>query len=60
MHQYAMWAALEAEGLEANIQHYNPIADQQAAATWDFPQSWRLKAQLVFGGYEGGARESLP
>ncbi|KAJ5972588.1 uncharacterized protein N7479_002506, partial [Penicillium vulpinum] len=60
MHQYALWTALEAEGLGANIQHYNPLVDQQAEKTWNIPQNWQLKAQLVFGGCEGAARESLP
>ncbi|KAJ5375277.1 hypothetical protein N7517_007283 [Penicillium concentricum] len=59
MHQYALWVALEAEGLGANIQHYNPLADQQASTNWDIPQNWQLKAQLVFGGYGGAARDSL-
>lgn len=60
MHQYALWTALEAEGLGANIQHYNPLADQQVASTWGIPENWQLKAQLVFGGCEGGVRDSLP
>lgn len=60
MHQYALWVALEAEGLGANIQHYNPLVDQQAAIAWEIPENWQLKAQLIFGGCESAARESLP
>jgi predicted oxidoreductase (fatty acid repression mutant protein) len=59
MHQFAAWTALEAEGLGANLQHYNPLPDQKAAQVWDIPADWQLKAQLVFGGLQEGAREKL-
>ncbi|GAB7347330.1 hypothetical protein MBLNU459_g4274t1 [Dothideomycetes sp. NU459] len=59
MHQYFLWTALEAEGLGANLQHYNPIIDQKAKGHWNIPQEWDLKAQLVFGGLAEGARESV-
>ncbi|KAK2741705.1 hypothetical protein FQN55_008204 [Onygenales sp. PD_40] len=59
MHQFALWTALEAEGLGANLQHYNPLPDQKAAEVWKIPADWELKAQLVFGGYEEGVREEL-
>jgi predicted oxidoreductase (fatty acid repression mutant protein) len=50
MLQFAIWTALEAEGLGANLQHYNPIIDEKVAKAWDVPQDWKLNAQLVFGG----------
>jgi len=53
MHQYALWVALEAEGLGANLQHYNPIIDQKAAQEWSIPLEWKLRGQLVFGGRAG-------
>ncbi|RMY51203.1 hypothetical protein D0865_06486 [Hortaea werneckii] len=59
MHQYMLWTALEAEGLGCNLQHYNPLPDQKASAEWKIPLEWSLKAQLVFGGVEEGAREGL-
>jgi predicted oxidoreductase (fatty acid repression mutant protein) len=59
MHQYAAWTALEAEGFGANLQHYNPLPDQKASEIWDIPLEWSLKAQLVFGGLQEGAREKL-
>jgi len=59
MHQYALWTALEAEGFGANLQHYNPLPDQRAAAQWNIPLEWSLKAQLVFGGEAEGARQGL-
>ncbi|KAA8572126.1 hypothetical protein EYC84_002044 [Monilinia fructicola] len=47
--QYAIWVALEAEGLGANLQHYNPLIDAKVAAEWNIPADWELNAQLVFG-----------
>lgn len=44
-----MWTALEAEGLGATLQHYNPLISAQVLATWDLPTSWVLVAQLPFG-----------
>ena len=49
MHQFAMWTALEAEGLGCNLQHYNPIIDEKVGAEWDVPKDWKLDSQLVFG-----------
>ncbi|KIW30941.1 uncharacterized protein PV07_02632 [Cladophialophora immunda] len=49
MHQYVLWTALEKEGFGANLQHYNPLIDEKIAATWNVPNNWSLKAQLVFG-----------
>lgn len=50
MLQFVLWTALEAEGLGANLQHYNPIVDRRVAEEWNVPSSWQLNAQLVFGG----------
>ncbi|KAK6219216.1 hypothetical protein LQW54_002465 [Pestalotiopsis sp. IQ-011] len=63
MLQHALWVALEAEGLGANLQHYNPLIDQKVAAQWDVPADWKLNAQLVFGGKEGdkpGEKSFIP
>ncbi|KAK9357116.1 Nitroreductase-like protein [Lipomyces starkeyi] len=49
MHQFFLWTALEAEGLGANLQHYNPLIDERVSAVWNVPADWSLKAQLVFG-----------
>ncbi|KAL1866361.1 type II nitroreductase [Diaporthe australafricana] len=57
MLQFAVWTALEAEGLGANLQHYNPLIDNRVAAEWKVPASWKLQAQLVFGGKTGAAGE---
>ncbi|TDZ21438.1 putative nitroreductase HBN1 [Colletotrichum sidae] len=62
MLQFTIWTALEAEGLGANLQHYNPLVDQQVAAEWKVPANWKLNAQLVFGGKTGeaGPKEFKP
>lgn len=49
MHQIALWTALEAEGLGANLQHYAPLIDQKVQDEWNVPKEWELTAQLVFG-----------
>ncbi|KAI1262093.1 Nitroreductase [Xylariaceae sp. FL1019] len=55
MLQFATWTTLEAEGLGANLQHYNPLIDQRVAKEWNIPSDWKLTAQLVFGGKGGEA-----
>ncbi|RSL57157.1 hypothetical protein CEP54_008428 [Fusarium duplospermum] len=55
--QYILWTALEAEGLGANLQHYNPLIDEKVAETWKLPATWQLNAQLVFGAKTGEAGE---
>ncbi|KAI0007728.1 Nitroreductase [Xylariaceae sp. FL0662B] len=62
MIQFVLWTALEAEGLGANLQHYNPLVDERVAAEWNIPDSWKLNAQLVFGGRasEPGPKDQLP
>lgn len=49
MLQLVIWTALEAEGLGASLQHYNPLIDQKVASEWNLPASWRLIAQMPFG-----------
>lgn len=44
-----IWNVLEAMGFGANIQHYNPIIDDEVKKTWDIPDSWTLLAQMPFG-----------
>lgn len=57
MHQYAVWTTLTAAGIGANLQHYNPLIDQAVAQEWDIPESWTLRAQMVFGGIAAPAGE---
>ncbi|MEC0370457.1 nitroreductase family protein [Paenibacillus chibensis] len=57
MLQLVIWTALEAEGLGASLQHYNPLIDQKVANEWNLPASWRLMAQMPFGNVEAPAGE---
>ncbi|NLD34485.1 MAG: nitroreductase family protein [Clostridiales bacterium] len=50
MHQYAAWTQLAALNIGANLQHYNPVADDALKAAFNLPQAWELHAQMVFGG----------
>lgn len=49
MHQLVVWTALEAEGLGASLQHYNPLIDEAVQAAWNIPNNWKLIAQMPFG-----------
>jgi len=52
MAQFAVWSALADAGIGASLQHYNPLIDQEVAATWSLPESWKLRAQMPFGSNE--------
>ena len=49
MLQFAIWNALEIEGLGASIQHYNPIIDDEVKREFNISDSWKLIAQMPFG-----------
>ncbi|MBV7509561.1 nitroreductase family protein [Bacillus sp. sid0103] len=49
MHQLVVWTALEAEGLGATLQHYNPLIDDEVKKEWNIPNNWKLIAQMPFG-----------
>lgn len=49
MLQYVVWASLEAEGLGASLQHYNPIIDEEIKKEWRIPANWQLIAEMPFG-----------
>jgi uncharacterized protein len=56
MHQFIAWTALSAEGLGCNLQHYQAFINSQVHATWNVPETWGLRAQLVFGTPTGPPR----
>jgi len=62
MLQFAVWTALEQEGLGASLQHYNPLIDDEVKARWGLPDSWKLIAEMPFGQPTGapGAKEFQP
>ncbi|MBU5673414.1 nitroreductase family protein [Paenibacillus brevis] len=62
MLQLAVWVALADEGVGASLQHYNPLVDEQVAKEWNVPSSWKLIAQMPFGGIaaQAGDKEFAP
>lgn len=50
MLQFTIWTALREEGIGASIQHYNPVIDDAVKALFDVPASYKLIAQMPFGG----------
>ncbi|MBW1605133.1 nitroreductase family protein [Lactobacillus sp. Sy-1] len=53
--QYSVWTALAENGIGANLQHYNPLIDEDIAKEFDIPKSWRLRAEMDFGSIEAPA-----
>jgi predicted oxidoreductase (fatty acid repression mutant protein) len=49
MHQLAIWTMLEDLGFGVNLQHYNPLIDDEVAKEWSIPASWKLIAEMPFG-----------
>ncbi len=47
--QYAVWLALAEKSIGANLQHYNPLIDQDVRETWNIPSGWKLRAEMNFG-----------
>lgn len=50
-----IWVQLSTEGLGASVQHYSPLADDAIKKQYNIPETWDLKAQLVFGKVEAAA-----
>ncbi|MDQ0203342.1 nitroreductase family protein [Pectinatus haikarae] len=49
MLQFAIWTVLNNMGLGVNLQHYNPLIDDQVKKLFNVPPSWKLIAQMPFG-----------
>jgi predicted oxidoreductase (fatty acid repression mutant protein) len=62
MLEFTVWTALEAEGLGASLQHYNPLVDEKVKKNWSLPDSWKLLAEMPFGSVvaPAGVKEFLP
>ncbi|CAI2650407.1 hypothetical protein AKUH3B111A_13030 [Apilactobacillus kunkeei] len=54
--QYAVWTGLAENGLGANLQHYNPLIDEDVAKEFNIPANWRLRSEMVFGSIEAPAQ----
>ncbi|WP_125583540.1 nitroreductase family protein [Levilactobacillus cerevisiae] len=53
--QFSVWTSLAENGIGANLQHYNPLIDDEVRAAFNVPASWQLRAQMVFGSIESPA-----
>lgn len=62
MLQFIVWTAIEAEGLGASLQHYNPLIDDKVKREWNIPDSWSLISQMPLGNptAPAGEKEFLP
>ncbi|MDO4793975.1 MAG: nitroreductase family protein [Filifactor alocis] len=49
IHQFAIWTALEDEGLGASLQHYTELIEEAVKKRWELKPSWKLIAQMPFG-----------
>ena len=45
-----IWNSLAEINVGANIQHYNPLIDDEVKATWDISDNYQLVGQMVYGG----------
>ena len=50
MLQINIWTGLIELGIGANLQHYNPVIDSLVQEMFETPKSWKLIAQMPFGG----------
>ena len=50
MLQISVWSALRKLGIGANLQHYNPVIDKLVCEMFGVPESWKLVAEMPFGG----------
>ena len=50
MLQINIWTGLRELGIGANLQHYNPVIDKLVQEMFEIPKSWKLIAQMPFGG----------
>ena len=50
MLQINIWTCLRELGIGANLQHYNPVIDRLVQEMFEIPKSWKLIAQMPFGG----------
>ena len=54
---YSLWLTAREHGLGGNLQHYNPLIDEDVRVAFNVPENWRLRAQFVFGSIEAPAQD---
>lgn len=52
MLQSNIWTAFREVGVGASLQHYNPVIDETVSSFFDIPLTWKLVAQMPFGGID--------
>lgn len=57
MAQYIVWTALATEGLGCSLQHYQNVVGAYLREEYAVEETWRCKAQLVFGALGEGVYE---
>ena len=53
MLQYVIWTRFAEHNVGATLQHYNDIISEKVRLYFDIPNTWRLIAQMPFGGIAG-------
>ncbi len=57
MLQINVWTVLRELGIGASLQHYNPVIDEFVKKEFDVPSSYKLLAEMPFGGIVEDAKE---
>lgn len=52
MLQSNIWTAFREVGVGASLQHYNPVINEAVSSHFELPRTWKLIAQMPFGGIE--------
>lgn len=50
MLEYLIWTSLSEQNIGASLQHYNPLVDEAVRREFNVPATWKLVAQMPFGG----------
>jgi len=57
MLQSNLWSALAEQNIGASLQHYNELIEDKVADMFDIPSTWRLIAEMPFGGIKEVPKE---
>ena len=56
MLEFALWTLFAEQNIGASLQHYNPLIDKSVRDEWNLSSSWRLIAQMPFGGVQSAPK----
>ncbi|MFA6624945.1 MAG: nitroreductase family protein [Bacilli bacterium] len=54
---YGLWLALTELGLGVNIQHYDPLIDEEIKKNFPVKEGWKLETEVVFGAIKANPGE---